>query len=229
MSGFRPRISIFSALLLMTIVGMAIVIAQLWREVGPAREEIKRLRAEVGHLSIDDPKKAYAIAVPTSEEDTWKWRIYLPPGRTYTLHERSGRQLPQPSQHPGKTWFDAVLRAGSGGSSSGSAIQGELSFEAKLIQKDDRWVLVTNYTKSDGSSSTRGGGTDSIYPDEWLSERRSRPTRSDVPSVGQKEFEPGQPILLLHRMKPVITETPGGGYSSQMPDGPTEGFVLWIE
>ena len=36
MPRFRPRISILTALLLTTIVGMAIVLVQLWKEVEPA-------------------------------------------------------------------------------------------------------------------------------------------------------------------------------------------------
>jgi hypothetical protein len=145
----------------------------------------------------------------------------------YALNERSGR-LPAPSQHPGDKWFDAVKRYGSGSSSSGSNLSGEFTLEAKLIKQDDRWLLVTQFTKSDGDSSTRSGGRTSIHPDEWLSEQRSRPTRSDVPAAKQKEFSPDEPILLLHRMKPIITDT-NGGYSSRMPGGPADGFVLWIE
>ena len=42
-SRWRLRFSLFSALLLMTIAGMAIVIAQLWHEIGPLRKEVRRL------------------------------------------------------------------------------------------------------------------------------------------------------------------------------------------
>jgi hypothetical protein len=44
MPGFRPRISLSFALLLMTIAGMAVVIVQLWCEIEPSRQELKRLR-----------------------------------------------------------------------------------------------------------------------------------------------------------------------------------------
>ena len=227
MPRIRPRISLLTLLLLTAIAAMAIVIAQLWREVGPLRAEVRRLRSEVGYLTIEDPTKAYAISVPTFEENSWRWRIFLPPGRMYALNERSGR-LPAPSQHPGDEWFDAVKRHGSGSSSSGSNLSGEFTLEAKLIKQDDRWLLVTQFTKSDGDSSTRSGGRTSIHPDEWLSEQRSRPTRSDVPAVDQKTFDRDAPILLLHRMEPLITETEGG-FTSRTPEGPANGFVLWIE
>jgi hypothetical protein len=47
----RPRISILTALLLMTILGMAIVIWQLWHKVGPLQTEVKQLREERGTWS----------------------------------------------------------------------------------------------------------------------------------------------------------------------------------
>ena len=37
---FRFQVSLLTALLLMTIVGMAVVIVQLWREVHPLRQEV---------------------------------------------------------------------------------------------------------------------------------------------------------------------------------------------
>jgi hypothetical protein len=83
---WTPRFSILTALLLMTIVGLAIVATRLWREVDPLRAELGRLRDEVGALSIDDPAKPCAIEVRTTSDDTWKWRVWIPEGRAYELH-----------------------------------------------------------------------------------------------------------------------------------------------
>jgi len=44
----RFRISILTALLLTTILGMSIVIAVLWREVAPLRAQVQELREETG-------------------------------------------------------------------------------------------------------------------------------------------------------------------------------------
>ena len=70
MPRFRPRISILNALLLTTIVAMAIVIVQLWREVGPLRTEVRQLRNQTGKLSILDPTKTHAIEVATLDDLT---------------------------------------------------------------------------------------------------------------------------------------------------------------
>jgi hypothetical protein len=87
---FRPRISLISALLLMTIVGMAMVIAQLWHEVGPLRKEVRALRNEVGRLSIDDPTKVHAIEVRTNEQLSWKWRVWVPENAKVSFHTKWG-------------------------------------------------------------------------------------------------------------------------------------------
>lgn len=228
MPRFRPRFSLLTMLLVMTIAGMAIVIALMWREVGPLRAANRQMRTELGLLTIEDPKRAHAISLPTLEDNAWKWRIYLPPGRQYSLSLWSGH-LPDRVGHRGKSWFEEVRKAGTGMSESGSNY-GEFLLEARLIKDGNGWVLATQSIHRDGDNSSIGGGRTSVYQPsgDWLSDRRSRITSSDV-AVSQKSFEPGEPILLLHLQRPVITETPGGGYTSQSPRGPADGVALWIE
>jgi hypothetical protein len=67
----------------MTIAGMAIVIVQLWREVGPLRREVESLRAEVGVLGIDDVSKIHVVQVKAPGSFHWTWRIWLPKGHDY--------------------------------------------------------------------------------------------------------------------------------------------------
>jgi hypothetical protein len=77
----RPRLSLLSAILLMTIAGMAIVLVQLWREVGPLRDDNRRLRDEVGELTISDPSKIHAIEVRMKEPLIWKFHVWVPEGQ----------------------------------------------------------------------------------------------------------------------------------------------------
>jgi hypothetical protein len=77
----------------MTIVGLVIVVAQLWREVGPLREEVRRLRNETGRLFVEDKTKLHAIEVETDNELTWKWRVWIPENRTFVVHF-TGENIP---------------------------------------------------------------------------------------------------------------------------------------
>ena len=68
---------------------MAIVLAMFYRELTKLRAENRRLRNEVGELSINDPAKFYAMAVPMDEPFTWKWRVWIPAGRRFDLNYTS--------------------------------------------------------------------------------------------------------------------------------------------
>lgn len=94
MPRFRPRISLISALLLLTIAGMAIVVVQLWREVGPLREEVHRLRNETGRLFVDDKTKLHAIQVETDSILTWKWRVWIPDNQKFNVYF-TGENIPE--------------------------------------------------------------------------------------------------------------------------------------
>jgi len=85
MPNFRPRISILTALLLMTIASMAIVMAQMGRQAAAMRRELKTLRTEVGVLTIDDDSKIHVVQVREPGAYRWNWRIWLPKGRDYWL------------------------------------------------------------------------------------------------------------------------------------------------
>ena len=81
----RLRFSLSTLPLLATIIGMALALGLLWRQVAPMQKELLTLRNETGQLSINDPSKAYALEVPTLEQNRWRWRFHLPAGVRYVL------------------------------------------------------------------------------------------------------------------------------------------------
>jgi hypothetical protein len=99
----RPRFSLLTSLLLVTIVAMAIVIWQLYAEVVPLRMENRRLRDEVGELTIEDESEFHAMAVRTDDEFTWKWRIWIPKDVVYRLGYNSQR-IPKTGFPPSQGW-----------------------------------------------------------------------------------------------------------------------------
>ena len=75
-----PRFSIRALLTLLLIACLSIA---LWRSLVDhqrAESELRRLRDELGHLTISEPDKIHFIAVPMHESMVWAWRVYLPGG-----------------------------------------------------------------------------------------------------------------------------------------------------
>jgi len=224
----RLRFSLLTVLLVTTIVGMAIVLVMQWRQLGPLREENRRLRAETGQLTIDDPKKAYAVTIPSFDDNVWRWRVHLPPGRTYWLHEASGVLSPKTDD---RSWSRADVLAGPEAGVGRGALTDEVIVEAQVRKQDDGWKLIIKFhpTQHKGGFVTQIVSSSIRQPNgDWLSHGRARV----IGSVGvpeQTEFGPDESILLLHMIRAVVEELPGGGIKTSIPTGPADGFALWLE
>jgi hypothetical protein len=196
---WRPRISLLAALLLMTIVGMAIVIVQLWREVGPLRAEVDRLRTEVGYLPVDDPTKFTAVEVETRDDFIWRWRVWIPEGQVYVV----------------RSFADGIPEKGipANGGSIFIHDPGEHVIEYRIDRdrKDGKWY---------GSLVAAGG---SVGKDEqpWV-EWRSRTSIGGGIGKTARSFEPGKRFeLIRHRVSKASD-------SSKM-EPVTAGFMIWLE
>jgi hypothetical protein len=216
MARLLPRISLATAFLLTTIVGLLIVTFQLWREVAPLREQVRNMRTELGLLNIEDPTVAQAIQLGTRETDHWKWRIYLPPGAEYELFVYSGKTIPP---RRGLNWFAAVKKDGSGISTTMDG--GEFVFEVRLVKKGTQWMVSTSrgLGGDDGEMSIDG---------DWLSQKIGRGVSSSAGFDKAATFRPGEAIHLMSMFEPVVTKN-GTSTSWTSPTGPANGIVIWIE
>jgi hypothetical protein len=215
---WRPRFSLLTIIFVMTIAGLAIVVVLLWREVGPLRADNRRMRNELGYLSIDDPTKAYAIQLDTLDAGPWKWRVYLPPGGKYEMCCYSGRPLPAAPSLQGRDWPAAVKSHGGGVISMSSDLQGEFMVEAMHEKKGRMWTL-----------HFKPGGSTSIYQASSEVDGDDEPVVAGSLGEKQSKFGPAEPILLLHLARPKITKLSNGNTTSETPGGPADGVVLWIE
>ncbi len=142
--------SLLTALLLITITGMAIKIVQLRLEVDPLRRDLRILRKAIGQLSIEDESKLHAMAVPTLQDLTWSWRVWIPQGRPVTLHYQWGN-VPRkgvPSKRnsvtlpPGEQsiWLNAMQRG-----VRRSEIEVTLDTSGGMVgdstRSNDRWLM----------------------------------------------------------------------------------------
>ena len=92
-SSWRPRLSLRTGLFLMTIVGLAIVVALQWRDVGPLKAENRRLRGEVGYLNVENPAALHALNIERGDRYLWRWRMYVPQHGRFVLYTAS-REIP---------------------------------------------------------------------------------------------------------------------------------------
>ncbi len=224
--GFRPRVSLLTVMLLLTIAGLGVGLWQAGREVAPLRAEVRRLRAEVGELSIDDPERIYVLPLDDDalERHTWKWRIFLPQVQVYAVHVATMR----------------IPEIGDVAPNCSSTIRGgEYVLTIGLRkQRDGRWAVVTRWKETKGGSPQGTfGSICGINPtSDWLDKERGVQT-SGVIGAGQDSFDAGRPVELLRLramdFTPQYPQSDDPIYehvgTSRPSVGPADGFLLWIE
>jgi hypothetical protein len=217
----RPRFSILSALLVLTIAALAVTVWRQNSEISPLRQEVRRLRQELGHLTIDDENKIYAIRVAAPDPDINRFRVYLPKNRKFVLCSRIHTI---PGRAPGqsrKDWFASL--EGSGGTSTIDS--GEFTIDVHVDRPDvksDHWNLHHDI-------NGRGGGTcGSEMP--WLNDRRRWTSEAEAGFDQQTERDADEGLVLFELRQGDLKEF-AGGYSVTSPDKTKEqpGVMLWIE
>lgn len=208
-SRWKPRISLLTGLLLLTIAGMAIVIVRLWNEVGPQRVELRRLRDELGVLTIEDSSKLHAIQVQTNDNLQWKWRIWAPDDDEYTLRFKWG-EVP-------KDGFPEL--------DVGCSIEPGENLITLTLQKD----------RNDGEWKTRVETTsgDGIYrsirePEPWFLWTINHIDRDGVEFSTEVEPTPKKQFL-LQRFRTVDDELKAKGLDPTKSDELLPGFLIWVE
>jgi hypothetical protein len=206
MPHFRPRFSLLTALLLTTIVGLAIVVTMQWSEVGPLREEVRQLRNETGELTIRDATKTHAIQVKTLDELAWEWHVWVPPGRRVYAHSQSGnvpkdgfpRPAPMISLQEGDNWITVSIREG---------------------PKNEIWELVM--AVGDHKLATRI----EIESDKYWFQNTQASWGTGVFRSTAIWLNNNSPLLLRRHRVATDPNVKGSGE----PDGPTQGFIVWLE
>lgn len=205
MPRFPPRISILNALLLMTIVAMAIVIVQFWREIGPLRAEVKSLRAEVGKLVVDDKSRIHAVQAPNTDEGFWKWRVWIPKGVSVRLKCHSGK-VPKtgvPSNHTSMS-----LQSG----------EHAITYSLQRRAQDGMWMTRIDV---DGSSYS---GTSLQESEVWLDWPQKAGSRGGVGTTTVSfNDEDRQMILSRNRVAPFNNSLDVEKLEA------TTGFIIWLE
>src|SRR5262245_56522730 len=198
---FRPgdaRFSLLTLLLVTTLVALSITIAMLYRELLPLRQEVARLRNEVGELHVSDATKLHMIRVDTDSELEWKWRIWIPKGASYHLRGY-GELIPK-----------------EGFPTSGGTIDlrepGEhvIRYSIRRDPKDEQWYGTL---QTDDASV----GKDLQPWVKWPSHR----SNSEGVGKSTRGYTPGERVVLIrHR---VSQATSSGGI-----EDPSAGLMIWL-
>jgi hypothetical protein len=195
----RPRISLLTILLLMALAACGITIWRLWQEVGPLRTEVRRLRDEVGAISVDDPTRVHAIQVDTNDELLWKWRIWLPENRTYVVR-CVGENVPKEGfpKPGGSIWIHEP----------GEHV---IAYRVRRDQRNDQWYGQLE-------TGTAAVGKDYQPWVEWPSKT------STSGGVGKSTYS-ADPSKRLEIIRHRVSQNSD---STKIED-PAAGFMIWLE
>lgn len=222
MSSRRMRFSLLNCLLVMTIVAMAIGLWRLNGELAPLRTEVKRLREEMGHLVVEDETQLHAIQVSTVDDDTWRFRVWVPAGKQYWLCFQKAK-IPQQG---------VPVKTTSGGS---LAIDpGEHLIDLLIEPHDQREETLTGIVMVDGSR--RFSGSISERDHDWIEndEVGGRHAGWSGVDLQAETMDPSQPMVLLKYRAAGVTNVRHDakgeviGYGHKEIQEPCEGFLVWI-
>jgi hypothetical protein len=197
---------IVSATSWIVIVLLAVALGNVGREASALKTELRKLRAEAGHLDVHDRSKVYAVRVRTNEPNEWAWRIYLPGNHTYTLYNYCGRMPAGEGLDPHHT--------GSGSGSYGAINSGEFVLRFSLEEgPDGQWITKVISRASSGSIGSKPRTS-------WLADR-DWDESSAIPAEGQREF-PRDATFDLIRLRQE------SAVKADDPERRTETIALWI-
>jgi hypothetical protein len=228
---FRPRISLITVLLLMTVAGMAIVIAQLWREVGPLRAENKRFNEERGTLVLDDRNRLHAIRIPArfAGEGRTSFRVYVPPEQFYLafvhVNDVPKAGLPERKKLPGHVG----ILGGSQGRLFARLGPGEHIVTVRTVSRGDRSdiQLIVKFASPnislDASAMTPKNRWPTVAP-ETYSVFSGGVGAATVAADGREPL-----VLMRRRIMGVAQESVHVSYQIPEPEFSLDGLLLWVE
>jgi hypothetical protein len=212
-----PQFSLRTTLVLFIVLAVGV---SLWLSKKQADENRRlqeenqslhaQLRGVLGELEIKDAdrNKLQAIAIRTLEPMTWKWRVYIPPGRKFNLHHEirgvADNNLPDR------------------GSFCGPIPAGEQIMTVALRKdqaKDDEWQWIVKCGSCECGPVLTGRYA------AWI----NRPSNVAANWAGQHQptiAPPDRPLeMLRYRSFPLL----GVGQGSQSLTGVGDGILVWIQ
>lgn len=199
---FFPRFTLRTVFIVGSFLSLLVWHIITMRELTRVQRENREVRHQAGLLTVSDPTRVHAMAVPTVEDHTWRWRIYIPDAEKYRLCTRFV-DLPQdtvPKPHfridlePGNQVITATMRLNG----------------TKPVLKLGSEFRISTLPLSD--ASVKFFSRDTGFEWHQAGERASELAASGDPMV-----------LLRHRRTLQV----GKAHTVNM--NPTDGLMIWIE
>ena len=216
-SKLRVRFSLLSFLLSSATICLFVSHWHTSRQLATARVELRKLRDEVGYLSIGDRAKFHAVAFESGTPNTWQWRLFVPEGVRYQWNI-SCDLIPKNSP-PSEAGITAVSNEPYWETAN------EVVVTARLREAEDgNWTL--SVTSRIGDSKHQMSGATLKIPRDKI-EKMSAVSVYDgrvIGSNGTAVCDADGPIILLQRR--ACAKQPDGSHRPS--DEPMPGFMIWL-
>ncbi len=228
----KLRISLLSAILLLTIASLGGALFHSWRantqlraEFAPIKAENERLRAEGGGLTIDDPNNVHVIKVPETRDSVWIYRVYLPEGPEYYVGVLINKLPSRPEERP------RLIRTQDLGFNIVKALSDSALQMGHTISPGEHLLTVAVDSHQDESATV------SLFIDNFLmgSSRRTRhwPAEKWGSDLAASESVDEQ-IAISPNSLPLILRRERHSQSGAVSiyraeDGSDHGFIFWID
>ena len=204
----------FVTLFVLSLISSNLYVSWRWDQ---SREEIQRLRDELGYLTIDDPKRFYVREVPTFLPFSWRWRIYVPPGNRNFFLATGGIE---------KTGTQAGYSRVRGIQSPADPMQGEFTLSVRVERgQNGGWELVATYPDGRMMLDFKPSQAGWVFNDDHYPAVRANRNnaRSEVAGLNGKteSFSADEPVVLLRLRAPEDWKTDNGQ--------PCDGAMVWFE
>lgn len=171
-------------------------VAKYEETVAELNRDIASMRQELGHLTIKERERVYAVRLRNTTANTWSYRVYLPEGRDYYIGAKINSlplqgKFPSVDNPPGASTISTLADQSIGiGREPGNYL-------VTLSVKEERgqWHCRLNVRESgDPGDGSTGGFSISDTSGKW-------PATADWIAAGgvsfQRDFAADEPLLLL--------------------------------
>lgn len=213
-SNSRRSLSLLTMLLLVAICCLSISHFNTSRQLAESQRELRRIRDEVGYLTVEDETKVNIVALQTGDPNTWQWRLYIPKGARYKWNVAcEDIVLDSPTQKPNQGVSNEPYWESSN----------RVLVTARLIRNQGSDKCTLSVTSKIGNSTHQMGGTSLRFSQDKLPS--SSIQRSIRGTNGTETVDPAGPIFLIQqRDVPEQDAITGQFINSQ----PTPGFMIWL-